>query len=141
MTTSKRLAPPRANRSSTSLAPAIPFPMTTRRSLLIDVDACGAHFEFRHAADRVERVVRHAIRRRLAGPVKWHEHSVWTDVFRNAADESRRASPRSKHNRRTVGEPVTSRQLRMHLGNRCRRGVQKLRDATRLSARLIVRDI
>ncbi len=46
----------------------------------------------------------------------------------------RRPSPRSKDNRRAVGEPVTLRQLRMHLGDRLRRGVHQLRDAPRLGS-------
>ena len=46
-----------------------------------------AHLEFRHAADGIERVVRQAIRRRLAGPVKRHEDRVRTDVGRDSRRE------------------------------------------------------
>ena len=42
--------------------------------------------------------------------------------------------------RRAVGEPVALRQLRMHLGERLRRRVDKLRDAPRLRSRLVVRE-
>src|SRR5688572_7617275 len=95
---SNRVPPPRDSTSATSLAPAIPLPITTRRSLLIGfnvryaLNPDRAHLEFRHAAYRVERVICHAVRGRLTWPVKRHEDGVGTNVGGDAARERRRPS-------------------------------------------------
>ena len=112
--------------------------MTTRRSLLIGVDSRGAHLELRHAADRIERVVRDAIGRRLAGPVKGNKNRVGTNVGRDAAGEDGRTAARSKNHTSAIGKAVTLREVRMNLGDWLRRSVDELSDAPRLRSRLIV---
>src|SRR5215213_5920174 len=128
MTTSKRSRPPRTKRSSTTRAPAMPFPMTASRSLFIGPDADRAHLEFRHAADWIERVVRQPVCRPVTGPVKRHEYGVRTDVSGDPACERRRASPRSKNHFCAIYDSVARCDLRVDFGERLRRGLDELRN-------------
>jgi hypothetical protein len=110
----------------------MPLPMTTRRSVLIGVDSCGAHLELGHVADRIERVVREAIGRRFAGPVKGHENRVGTDIGGDSAGEDGGSAARSKNHAGTVGEAVALRDVRMNFGDWLRRGLDELGHAPRL---------
>src|SRR5262245_14679972 len=105
-------------RSSTSRAPAMPLPMTTRRLRIRFLDSSCTHLELRHPAHGVERVVGEPVRRTLARPVKWHEHRVGPDVAGDARLEDRRAAARAEHHALAVANPVAARLLWMHLHDR-----------------------
>src|SRR6187455_638333 len=87
--------PLRASISSTNRPPPIPLPITIRRRLFIIPPAFGgAHLEFGHPADRIDRGIGQPVDRLHPAPVEGHEDRVLADGARELRAEDRRAPPR-----------------------------------------------